>query len=80
MRNERRGTRVALATALVALLAALPPPASADEHDPKRSGHPLRIAAYVVHPIGVVLDWLVMRPAHWLAHRQPFRTLSGHED
>jgi hypothetical protein len=30
--------------------------------------------------VGVLLDYLVMRPAHWLGHREPFKTLFGHED
>jgi hypothetical protein len=54
--------------------------ARADEHDPKRSGHPLRIVAYALHPVGVIVDTLVFRPAHWLVHREPLRTLFGHTD
>jgi hypothetical protein len=44
------------------------------------SGHPLRIAAYLAHPIGVIIDTLIFRPANWIAHIEPFRTLFGHED
>jgi hypothetical protein len=40
----------------------------------------VRIAAYVLHPIGVMLDFLIVRPAHWVVEREPFRTLFGHED
>lgn len=67
---------LALAPALLA-----PLPAAADDHDPKYSGHPLRIAAYVVHPVGVIIDVLIFRPAHWLVHRGEWiETLFGHED
>ncbi len=55
-------------------------PAAASDHDPERAGHPLRIVAYALHPVGVAFDYLLMRPAHWLVHHEPFRTLFGHRD
>ena len=54
--------------------------AAADDYEPKRAGHPLRIVAYVIHPVGVVLDYLILRPAHWLGSQEPFKTIFGHED
>jgi hypothetical protein len=68
------------AALLLALIAVAPRAAGADEHDPKRSAHPLRVLAYAVHPIGVALDWLIVRPAHWVVEREPFRTIFGHEN
>ena len=53
--------------------------ARADDHDPKTTGHPVRIAAYVLHPVGVLFDFLIFRPAHWLGHTEPIGTLVGHE-
>ncbi len=53
-------------------------PAAADDHDSQTAGHPLRIVAYVLHPVGVVLDTLIFKPAHWLVHHEPFTTLFGH--
>jgi hypothetical protein len=74
----RRLGRLSAAFGLgIVLMAA---PAGADEHDPQRSGHPLRIIAYAVHPVGVIVDTLIFRPAHWVVHREPFRTLFGHTD
>jgi hypothetical protein len=35
--------------------------------------------AYALHPIGVVLDTLIFRPAHWAVHHEPLTTLFGHE-
>jgi len=52
-----RRSLLAGAAALVLLSGAAP--AGADEYDPKRAGHPLRIVAYVVHPVGVVIDYLI---------------------
>jgi hypothetical protein len=70
---------VAIACLSSAVLA-IGSPALADEHDPERSGHPLRIVAYLVHPVGVVLDTLIARPVHWFLHSEPLKTLFGHED
>lgn len=76
----QRRSRSILAAALVAAGIAMSVPASADEYDAKRAGHPLRIVAYVLHPIGVAFDYVLFRPAHWVGHQQPFRTLFGHRD
>lgn len=51
-----------------------------DPHDPTRAMHPVRVAAYALHPVGVALDWVVVRPAVWVARQEPFRTIFGYED
>lgn len=51
-----------------------------DDHDPTRAAHPLRIVGYVLHPVGVTLDWLLVRPAVWAVRHEPFRTIFGYED
>ena len=83
VREERRWKtgRSALVPLLAVLALSLAPPgsAAADEYDPRRAGHPVRIAAYVAHPVGVILSELIFRPAHWVGHREPFTTLFGHE-
>lgn len=76
--GRRRPAALAAALLLGAALGA--GPAAASDHDPERAGHPLRMVAYALHPVGVAFDYLVMRPAHWLVHREPFRTLFGHRD
>lgn len=53
--------------------------ASADEYDARRAGHPLRIAAYLVHPVGVALDYMIFRPAHWLVSQPVLSTIFGHD-
>ena len=75
-RSFRRLVAVPLVAAALVASAALP--AAADEYNPRRAGHPLRIIAYGLHPIGVAIDYLVMRPAHWLGHIEPLRTIFGH--
>lgn len=64
--------------ALVGMLLCLALPAHAGpRYDPQRAGHPLRIAAYAAHPIGVILDTLIFHPAWWIGQHEPFRTLFG---
>ena len=76
-----RRTRKSLAAAALAsslLLAATP--ALADDYDSESAGHPLRIAAYALHPVGYILELVIFRPAHWFVHLEPFKALFGHED
>ncbi len=37
-----------------------------DNYDDSES-HPLRVAAYILHPVGLGLEWALFRPLHWLA-------------
>jgi hypothetical protein len=66
---------IALALALASLAA--PAWAATTRYDPRRSGHPLRIIAYMLHPVGVIADTLVFHPAWWLGTHEPLRTLFG---
>ena len=50
--------RTLLAVLAAAALLAAPTTAIADEYESERAGHPLRIAGYVLHPIGVIIDTL----------------------
>ena len=49
-------------------------------YDSRDAGHPLRIVAYVLHPVGVILDTLITRPAYWVGSHEPFKTLTGNTD
>jgi len=51
-----------------------------DEYDPTETGNPLRIVAYALHPVGVILDTLIFRPAYWIGGHEPIKTLVGRED
>jgi hypothetical protein len=64
---------------LIAATAGSAGPAAADEYDARRAGHPLRVVAYVLHPVGVALDYLLFRPAHWMGSLPVIRTVFGHE-
>ena len=75
----RRLAQSWLIAGLVAV-ALLAPAASADEYDPQRAGHPARIIAYVLHPVGVILDVLILRPAHWFGSLNGVDEFFGHEE
>ena len=49
-------------------------------YEPLRAGHPLRVAAYVLHPVGVILDYAIFRPCYWIGSHEPLRTLFGQDD
>jgi hypothetical protein len=72
---------VARVVALVMALTFVAGTATADttRYNPRRAGHPLRIIAYMLHPIGVVADTLFFHPAWWLGTHEPLRTLFGVE-
>ena len=76
----RRRVRRWLLVFASAVMVANATPALSDEYDDTDSGHPIRIIAYALHPVGVVLDYLILRPAHWIGSHEPFKTLFGHED
>ncbi len=68
-----RATALALVGVLCLAFAAQAGP----RYNPRRAGHPLRVAAYAAHPIGVILDTLIFHPAWWLGQHEPLRTLFG---
>ncbi len=67
----------AVVIALSLLCLSLPAQAGPTRYEPRRAGHPLRIAAYAAHPFGVILDTLIFHPAWWVGQHEPFRTLFG---
>ena len=50
----------------------------ADEYDDSQS-HPLRLLAYIIHPIGYTAEWLVTRPFHELVAQPDLEPVFGHE-
>ena len=54
-------------------------PAVSHEVEPEEAGHPLRVAAYVLHPIGYVLYHAIINPAHSLISLPGASQVFGHE-
>ena len=77
-RSTRWGQRM-LAAIVSAALLALASPVAADEYDPQKAGHPVRMAAYALHPVGVIIDLLLLRPAHWIGSLYGVDEFVGHE-
>jgi len=77
---RRRCARWLLGLAVLALLVSARPVRATEVYDPKRAGNPVRIAAYIMHPAGVLIDYLIMRPAWWIGSHEPFRTIFGRTD
>jgi outer membrane protein OmpA-like peptidoglycan-associated protein len=52
--------------------------AAPDEYDDSQS-HPLRVAAYLLHPVGWLTEWLVFRPFHFIVSAtEPQEAFFGH--
>lgn len=69
---------------LFSLLAALtllvlPTLAHADNYDRDDSDHPLRLVAYILHPIGIAVEYAVLRPIHMLVEGPNSHIWFGHE-
>jgi hypothetical protein len=54
-------------------------PSPMANYEPLRAGHPLRIVAYALHPVGVILDYAIFRPFYWIGSHEPLRTLFGQD-
>jgi peptidoglycan-associated lipoprotein len=66
--------------AILLCLTLTPRPGSAawDEYDDSQS-NPFRIAAYLLHPVGFIAEWLVFRPFHILVSAsKPQEAFFGH--
>ena len=49
-----------------------------DEYDDSQS-YPLRVAAYLLNPLGVGLEYLIFRPFHWLvSYNDTTELIFGH--
>lgn len=70
--------RFALGLFLALTLAANTAQAAPDEYDDSQS-HPLRIAAYLLHPAGWLAEWVIFRPFHFLVSAtEPQEAFFGH--
>jgi hypothetical protein len=83
IKAERRPARVKrgwLAALSLALIVVLASPVAADEYDENNAGHPLRLVAYILHPVGVLIEYAFLRPGHWFVSTEPMKTIFGHRD
>ena len=71
-------TRLIRMLLVIALLLTMPVGAMAHDAYDDSESHPLRIVAYVVHPIGYAVEWLVMRPIHFVVSQPKLERVFGH--
>ncbi|MCC5876554.1 MAG: hypothetical protein JJU11_10090 [Candidatus Sumerlaeia bacterium] len=65
---------------LVAVIAATAfSPALADRYRRNKSDNPFRLISYVVHPVGILLEYSVMRPIHWVVSQPHLDIIFGHQ-
>lgn len=50
----------------------------ADAYDDSQA-NPLRILAYIIHPVGYTLEWLVTRPFHEVVAQPDLEPIFGHD-
>jgi hypothetical protein len=62
------------------LALAVPAVAANRPYEPTEAGHPIRVAAYILHPVGVILDHLIFRPAWKLSQNEAVRYMVGGEE
>ena len=71
-------TRLLVAVALAATLLGAPSAARAHSAYDESESNPLRLAAYGLYPVGVVLEWVAMRPLHFLVSNPQLERIFGH--
>lgn len=55
-------------------------PAISHEVEPEDAAHPIRVAAYVLYPVGYVLYQVVVRPLHGIVSQPGIQELFGHKE
>ena len=67
------------AVALCIALSVFPAVSFAHEYDRDDDGNPWRVAAYLLHPFGMALEYYVVRPLHWVVSQPKWDKIFGHE-
>lgn len=68
-----------IATLFALALTALPTVSQAHVYDRENSDYPLRYVAYALYPIGMAVEYGILRPIHWIVSRPNLDILFGHE-
>jgi len=71
-------TRFLATIALAVALVGAPTAARAHDAYDDSESNPLRLAAYGLHPIGFILEWVAMRPLHFLVSNPQLERVFGH--
>ena len=67
-----------VALGVVVGLAGAPGMARAHDAYDDSQAHPLRVLAYMVHPVGYGIEWVFTRPLHFLVSSPQMERVFGH--
>lgn len=71
--------KLLIAGAFALALLVVPTAGSAHQYDRDDSDHPLRYVAYVVHPIGIAIEYALLRPIHYMVSQPNMSIIFGHQ-
>ena len=71
--------KIFIVSIILALALSMTPCSFADEYDKEDAGNPVRFLSYVFYPIGFAIDYLILRPAHYLVHQGKMQKVFNHE-
>ena len=54
-------------------------PTNADRYTRAHGDNPMRLVAYVLHPVGLAAEFVVMRPIHWVVSQPNLDIVFGHQ-
>ncbi|MBN1517471.1 hypothetical protein JXA32_12985 [Candidatus Sumerlaeota bacterium] len=77
MMKKMRG--IAAGAALLAILALSSGVANANSYDRDDSDNPIRWFAYPVHAVGILLEYSISRPIHWIVSQNNCDIIFGHD-
>jgi hypothetical protein len=70
--------RLLLILALVTVIVGAPSASRAHDAYDDSESHPLRIVAYALHPVGWAIEWIAMRPMHFMVSNPRLEPIFGH--
>jgi len=71
-------SRFVLSLALATILIGSPIAARAHDAYDDSESNPLRLAAYAVYPVGFALEWVLVRPVHFVVSNPGLERVFGH--
>lgn len=72
-------SKLALLALTCLLMVAAVMPVHADRYRRAQNDHPLRLVGYVLFPVGLAVEYVVMRPIHWVVSQPNLDILFGHQ-
>lgn len=72
-------TKRLLLAVLLCALTVLSVPTQADRYRRGASDNPFRLVSYVVYPVGLLAEYVVFRPVHWVVSQPTLDVVFGHK-